>query len=256
MADRVSVLGVGVHAVDLEGTLKLVAEDIGKQGKGFICLAPAHNVMACRKDPGLRVVFNHSLLNVPDGMGVVWLLRLLGHPAGRVYGPDLLIAACEKGLENGWRHFFLGGAPDVASRLIAELQNRFPKLKQAGSYSPSFFGGTRANETQAMVKQINASRADIVWVGLGSPKQEHWMSEFRPYLNAPLLIGVGAAFDFLSGTKPQAPVWIQRIGLEWLFRLVSEPRRLWRRYANYPLFVLLAMMQILGLKRYPLEETK
>ena len=255
MAERISVLGVGVHAIDLKGTLQVISDQIVKKGKGFICLAPAHNVMACHADPNLRAVFNRNLLTVPDGVGVVWLLRLLGYRAGRVYGPDLLLAVCERGQKNGWRHFFLGGAPGVAHRLIAELQNRFPKLKVADFYSLSF-EGTNANETQAMVRQINASRADIVWVGLGSPKQERWMAEFRPLLNAPLLIGVGAAFDFLSGTKPQAPVWIQRIGLEWLFRLVSEPRRLWRRYANYPLFVLLAMMQILGLKRYPLEETK
>lgn len=246
---RISLLGVGVHAVDLDFTLEKIDAQIKRRNKGNIFLAPAHNLMACRANPGLRTIFNHSTLTVPDGMGTVWFLRLLGHSAGRVYGPDLLLAACKRGLGSGWRHYFLGGASEVAERLVGRLQAGFPGLQIAGVFSPPF-RKMDENEVRNMVNEINKSRADIVWVGLGSPKQEFWMAEFRERLHAPVLVGVGAAFDFLSGAKPQAPRWMQRAGFEWLFRLASEPRRLWRRYASYPLFVILAAGQILGLSRY------
>ncbi len=249
----VSLLGVGVHAVTLESTLDHVAVQIKNRDKGYICLAPAHNLMACKADPKLRAIFNRSALTVPDGMGTVWFLRLLGHKTGRVYGPDLLLGACQRGLAAGWRHFFLGGTPEVASLLVTNLQAKFPGLQIGGLFSPPF-RKMDENEVRTMVEQIAISQADIVWVGLGSPKQEFWMAEFRERLQAPVLVGVGAAFDFLAGVKPQAPGWMQRAGLEWLFRLLTEPRRLWRRYAIYPLFVVLAGAQILGLARYSIEE--
>jgi N-acetylglucosaminyldiphosphoundecaprenol N-acetyl-beta-D-mannosaminyltransferase len=208
--------------------------------------------MACRRDAQLRAIFNRSALTVPDGMGTVWFLRALGHKAGRVYGPDLLLAVCQHGVALGWRHFFLGGAPGVVERLIAKMITKHPDLKIAGTLSPIV--GEHGESPSDVVDVINTAQPDIVWVGLGSPKQEYWMAAHRDKLNAPVLVGVGAAFDFLSGTKPQAPAWVQRAGLEWLFRLLTEPRRLWRRYAGYPLFVLLALAQILGLARYPAEE--
>lgn len=252
---RVSLLGVGVHAVDMAETLTTMQDAITERRLGYICLAPAHNLMAARADDDLRSVFNRSLLTVPDGMGTVWFLRLLGHEAGRVYGPDLMLAACGRGQAPGWRHFFLGGAQGVTEKLVERLLAKFPQLLVAGSYAPPF-GEITAQETDEMVKQINTAAPDIVWVGLGSPKQERWMAEFRPRLQASLLVGVGAAFDFLSGAKPQAPAWMQSAGLEWLFRLGNEPRRLWRRYAAYPLFVVLALAQIVGITRYPLEDNK
>lgn len=248
---RFSLLGVGVHAADRESTIDVLGAKIRKVEKTYICLAPAHSLMACRADPKLRTIFNRSTLTVPDGMGTVWFLRALGHKAGRVYGPDLMLAACKQGIPSQWRHFFLGGTSDAVDRLAARLMSDFPDLQVAGVFSPPF-RKLDENEINAMVTKINATRADIVWVGLGSPKQEFWMAEFRERLQAPVLIGVGAAFDFLAGAKPQAPKWIQRIGMEWLFRLLTEPRRLWRRYASYPLFVLLAFAQILGIKQYPI----
>jgi N-acetylglucosaminyldiphosphoundecaprenol N-acetyl-beta-D-mannosaminyltransferase len=249
MTKLANLLGVKVHAVDLSATIKTINEQITHGVKGYICLAPAHNLMACRADPRLREIFNRSSLTVPDGMGTVWFLRLLGHKAGRVYGPDLLLETCRRGLEHGWGHYFLGGTPEAVDRLIKRLQQEFPGIQIAGVFSPPFRKMSE-NEEREMVDQINASRADAIWVGLGSPKQEYWMAEFRERLQAPVMIGVGAAFDFLSGAKPQAPKWMQRVGLEWLFRLLSEPRRLWRRYAQYPLFVILALAQILGVTRY------
>jgi len=253
MAARVSLLGTRVDAVDLDETLSIFQELIEKRNTGYICLAPAHNLMACRADARLKLVFNRSSLTVPDGMGTVWFLRLLGQRAGRVYGPDLMLAASQRGTKLGWRHFFLGGTPEVLQRLKLRLQKGIPDVQITGSYSPPF-GNLAPGEEQAMIQAINSSEADILWVALGSPRQELWMAEHRDKLNPTLLIGVGAAFDFLSGAKPQAPVWLQRVGLEWLFRLLSEPRRLWRRYAAYPLFVMLAIGQRLGLVHFPLNE--
>jgi N-acetylglucosaminyldiphosphoundecaprenol N-acetyl-beta-D-mannosaminyltransferase len=250
--NKAQLLGVGVQAIDLKGTIKEVENCISGPAKDYICLAPAHNLMACREDPNLRAIFNRSALTLPDGMGTVWFLRLLGHSAGRVYGPDLLQAACRAGLDAGWRHFFLGGTPQVAEALVDRLRAEHPGLQVAGVATPPF-GEMSAAEERTMVAMINQAKADIVWVALGSPRQERWMAKHRGDLDAPLLIGVGAAFDFLAGAKAQAPRWLQRIGLEWLFRLLSEPRRLWRRYAQYPRFVWLALGQILGLKRYPLK---
>ena len=254
MMARQSVLGVGVDAVDLDATLSAIGEAITAQSSAYIVLAPAHNVLAAHDDAELRAIFTRSALTVPDGMGVLWFLRLNGHDqANRVYGPDLLLAACERGLAAGWRHYFLGGPEGRAARLADILAARYPGLRVAGSYAPPF-GVTSAQETEQMLKDIEQSDPDIIWVALGSPKQERWMAAFRQRLSTPMLVGVGAVFDFLTGAKPQAPRGVQRMGLEWLFRLLSEPRRLWRRYAQYPRFVLLALGQLLGILRFPLSE--
>lgn len=252
--ERVNVLGVGVDAVDQAATLDQIGEHIRDRTPGYIVLAPAHNVIAARDDPALRAIFGRSALTVPDGMGVVWFLRASGAKAvGRVYGPDLLLAACERGLPLEWRHYFLGGSPGLAERLADGLASKRQGLRVVGAYAPPFEAMTQ-QQTDQMLRQIEQAQADIVWVGLGSPKQERWMAEFRERLSAPVLIGVGAAFDFLTDAKRQAPRWVQRIGMEWLFRLLNEPRRLWRRYIHYPRFVLLAMGQLLGMLRFPLSE--
>jgi N-acetylglucosaminyldiphosphoundecaprenol N-acetyl-beta-D-mannosaminyltransferase len=186
-------------------------------------------------------------------MPLVWLCRLAGfRPVERVYGPDLMLAVCEYGVERGYRHFFFGGGPDVPAALAGRLAHRIAGLRVAGVISPPF-GETSEPEEERLIGQINDAHPDIVWVGLGTGTQEHWMARHRPRLEAPVLIGVGAAFDFLSGTKPQAPRWMQRSGLEWLFRLLSEPRRLWPRYRQYPLFLILIAAQLARLRRYSLE---
>jgi N-acetylglucosaminyldiphosphoundecaprenol N-acetyl-beta-D-mannosaminyltransferase len=254
MGERVNLLGVNVNAVDLSSTVELIGEQIISGTKpAYICLAPAHNLMACRADLELRKVFNRSLLTVPDGMGTVVFLRALGHKAGRVYGPDLMQKAADGGTEKGWKHFFLGGNPGIGERVGKRLSTENKDMQIVGYFSPPF-RKMDENEVQQMVTAVNAAKPDIVWVALGSPKQEYWMAEFRDRLRTHVLIGVGAAFDFLAGAKPQAPKWMQHAGLEWFFRLISEPRRLWRRYAQYPLFVVLAFAQIVGLTRY--EETE
>jgi N-acetylglucosaminyldiphosphoundecaprenol N-acetyl-beta-D-mannosaminyltransferase len=220
----------------------------------YVCVTPAHAVMEARRDPEFRRILNRSGLTTPDGMAIVWLLRWQGHRhVERVYGPDLMLAVCEAGLAKGYRHFLYGGEPGVADKLAARLRACLPGLQVVGTLTPGF-GHPTADEDAQATAAVHGSQADIVWVGLSTPKQERWMADHVGRVEAPVLIGVGAAFDFLSGRRPQAPRWMQRSGLEWLFRLATEPRRLWPRYRQYPLFVLLAVAQLLGLKRFPLEE--
>lgn len=253
---RVNILGVGISAITMQTTLAVIDGWIARREPHYVCVATVHGVMECQRDPALRRIYNRSGLTTPDGMPLVWLSRLSGFPSvERVYGPDLLLALCEHGLDRGYRHFFYGGGPGVAEALAARLRARFPGLQIVGTYTPPFRPLTPA-EDAAMVATINAAGPDIVWVGLSTPKQDRWMAEHVGRLTAPVLIGVGAAFDFHSGRKRQAPRWMQRSGLEWLFRLSQEPRRLWRRYLIYnPLFVALVLLQWSGLRRYSLGET-
>ena len=251
---RATVLGVGISAINMAQAFEAIDAWIARSQAHYVCVTPAHAVMDARRDPEFRRILNRSGLTTPDGMAIVWLLRLQGHRhVERVYGPDLMLAVCEAGLAKGVRHFLYGGESGVADELASHLRGRFPNLKIAGTRSPPFGPPTSEEDSQATLA-INGSQADIVWVGLSTPKQERWMAGHVGHLEAPVLIGVGAAFDFLSGRKPQAPRWMQRSGLEWLFRLASEPRRLWPRYRQYPLFVLLVLAQMLGLRRYPISE--
>ena len=251
---KINVLGVGLNAVNLDQAVGSICQRIQDREQEYICLAPAHSVMDCYHDPELREIFNRSAMVVPDGMSMVWLAKLRGHgQVGRVYGPDLMLALCSASLRHGFSHYFYGGGEGVAAELAIQLQQRYPGLKVAGSLSPPFQELSTA-EGEEIVRQIKTANPDVVWVGLGSGKQERWMAEHRDRLKAPVLIGVGAAFDFLSGRKLQAPRWIQRSGLEWLFRLGSEPRRLWPRYRQYPLFVVLVLTQLLGLRKYPMPQ--
>ena len=250
---RVNVLGVGISPISMAQALDSMAGWIASRRYSYVCLAPAHSVMSCQGDPRLARIFNSSGLTTPDGMSLVWLLRLKGYThVERIYGPDLVLAACRRGLEHGWRHFLYGGAPGEEADLTARLESQTPGLSVCGTYTPPFRALTDSEESE-MVKRVNATRPDVVWVGIGSPNQERWMVEHLGRIEAPVLVGVGAAFDFLSGRKPQAPRWMQRSGLEWLFRLATEPRRLWPRYRRYPHFALLVLAQELGLKRYRLE---
>lgn len=245
------VLGVRIDALDMQGVYLTLKEWIRNRKPHYVCCVPAHSVMDCVNHPELRQVFNHSGLSTPDGMAIVWLLKLRGFPeAKRVYGPDVLINACRRGIEPGWRHYFYGGKPEVCRKLVIELQKRFRGIQIAGAESPPFRELT-GDERAAFVDRIRQAKPDILWVALGSPKQEQWMAEWVGILDVPVLVGVGAAFDFITSTKPQAPRWIQGIGMEWFFRLASEPGRLWKRYVlNYPRFVFLILLETLGIRRY------
>jgi N-acetylglucosaminyldiphosphoundecaprenol N-acetyl-beta-D-mannosaminyltransferase len=209
--------------------------------------------MECQKDPEAKKIVNRSGMSTPDGMPLVWLCHYFGEKnVTRVYGPDLLLSVCADSCGKGYRHFFYGGGPGIAELLAQRLKQQFPELIVAGAYSPPVLAISQLEEPDT-IDMINRSNADIVWVGLGTPKQDFWVARHRPILNAPVLIAVGAAFDFLTGRIPQAPTWMQRNGLEWFFRLAKEPRRLAYRYLVYnPLFILHLLAQLSGLRRYPL----
>lgn len=242
---RLDILGVQVSALNMPDALRALDEQIAGGMGGVVCCAPAHLIIDAGEQPAVRDALNAADLVTPDGMAVVWLLKLRGAKGvGRVYGPDLLQAACAYGLERGWSHYFYGGAPEVSTALLKRLQTTLPGLRIAGVDCPPF-RPLSADEENAALERMRNSRADIIWVGLGSPRQELWMHTHRAALPGQTLVGVGAAFDFLSGNKPQAPRWMQRSGLEWLFRLISEPRRLWRRYIRYPRFIWRALRQTL-----------
>ncbi len=247
---RVDILGVDVSAINMAMALGIIEGWIARRESHYVCVTGVHGVMESQRDGALRRIHNQAGLVTPDGMPLVWLSRLKGfRHVDRVYGPDLMLALCERSAATGYRHFFYGGAAGVPQQLADVLQKRFPGLRVVGTYSPPF-RPLSPEEDEQVVRMINAADPDIVWVGLGSPKQEYWMAEHRARLAAPVLIGVGAAFDFLTGRKPQAPCWMQRAGLEWLFRLLTEPRRLWRRYLiNNPLFVALVVLEAVGLRK-------
>jgi N-acetylglucosaminyldiphosphoundecaprenol N-acetyl-beta-D-mannosaminyltransferase len=250
---RVNVLGVGVSAIAMPDALDLIATWVRERVRTYVCVCTVHGVMECRRSGALREVFNGAGLVTPDGMPLVWLARGAGHRAAdRVYGPDLMVAELERSAALGHRHFLYGGAPGVAAELGRRMRARFPGLRVVGVEEPPF---APLDELCApeVAELINAARPDIVWVGLSTPKQDWWMARMRSSLEAPVLIGVGAAFDFHTGRVRQAPRWMQRSGLEWLFRLVMEPRRLWRRYLVYNTWFLIELaLQVSRLRRHEL----
>jgi N-acetylglucosaminyldiphosphoundecaprenol N-acetyl-beta-D-mannosaminyltransferase len=252
MHERINILGVRVSAINMAGALSIIDGWIAHRQHHYVCITGVHGIMESQWDEGLRRIHNNAGLVTPDGMPLVWLNRLHGYAhVERVYGPDLMLALCEHSLSRRYKHFFYGGGEGVHGRLANKLRQRFPGIQVVGGYSPPFRPLSGAEHEQ-IVETINEADPDIVWVGLSTPKQERWMAEHVGRITAPVLIGVGAAFDFHSGLKKQAPRWMQRSGLEWLFRLATEPRRLWRRYlVNNPLFAVLVLQQALGLKRYP-----
>lgn len=251
---RVNILGVGISALNLTQAVNIIDAWIETGERHYVCVTGVHGVMESQRDEQLRQIHNRAGMVTPDGMPLVWLSCSKGYRnVSRVYGPDLMLAVCKRSVSTGARHFLYGGAEGVPERLAGELQSRFPGLRVAGTYSPPFRLLTR-EEHLACLEKINGSKADILWVGLGTPKQERWMAENVHRVNAAVLIGVGAAFDFIAGLKGQAPLWMQRSGLEWLYRLISEPQRLWRRYLiNNPLFILMIIAQTLGWKRYSMD---
>jgi N-acetylglucosaminyldiphosphoundecaprenol N-acetyl-beta-D-mannosaminyltransferase len=246
---RYNVLGVGISTLTLAQTRDLVVGTRGQRGRGYICLGTAHGLTEARADPELRRIYNEAWLTTPDGMPLVWL----GPPGvERVYGPDLMLAVCDAGRAAGLRHYLCGGIPGVAEKLRQRLIERFPGLEIVGSYTPPFRPMT-GDEFATLRAEVALARPDVLWVGLGTPKQERFMAAHWRELDAGVLIGVGAAFDFHSGRVRQAPRWMQRHGLEWLFRLCAEPRRLGPRYLKTnPLFVLRVLAQKLGLRKYDL----
>ena len=253
MFDRVNILGIGVSAVNMEQALGRIDGWVKAGKREYVCVCPVHSIMECRRSQQVRHIFNAAGMVTPDGMPVVWVARWSGFPhVSRVYGPDLMLAEMERSVASGHRHFFYGGGPGVSARLAGMMQKRFPGIAIAGVHEPPF---APLDElcTPETAEVINAARPDVVWVGMSSPKQDRWMARMRPMLDAPVLIAVGAAFDFHSGAVRQAPPWMQRSGLEWAFRLATEPRRLWRRYlVDNPWFLWELALQKTGIKKFEL----
>jgi N-acetylglucosaminyldiphosphoundecaprenol N-acetyl-beta-D-mannosaminyltransferase len=239
MIERIDVLGVQVSAINPAMALAEIERWVRTREQHYVCVTGVHGVMESQRDAELMAIHNRSGLTTPDGMPMVWA----GHRAGadwmaRVYGPDLMLAVLEVAAARGWSSYFYGGADGVPEVLAQRMAARFPGLRVTGTYSPPF-RPLSAEEDAAIVERINAAAPDLVWVGLSTPKQERWMAAHVGRLTAPALLGVGAAFDMHSGRLRQAPPWMQRRGLEWLYRLYREPGRLWRRYLyNNPRFVI------------------
>ena len=248
---RVRILGVDIAAQSFEEALRalLAAAAARERVRAHFCTV--HSVVEAAGDTELTRVFNTAALTFTDGVPLVWVSRLRGaRGAERVCGPDVLPALADRGRSQGLRHYFLGGALGTPDALAASLANRFPGLVVAGTHSPPF--RTLTDEEDAvMVAAINEAEPDVVWIGLGSPKQEFWAAKLADRVHAPLVLPIGAAFDFHSGRLRRAPTWMRRVGLEWLFRLAMEPRRLWRRYlvTNARFAWLLTREQISGLWR-------
>jgi N-acetylglucosaminyldiphosphoundecaprenol N-acetyl-beta-D-mannosaminyltransferase len=249
---RFQVLGVPVDAVQIPDAIARMEGWIAARGPSrYVAVTGMHGVSESRHDPAFRTILRDADLVVPDGMPLVWLGRFHGHDmARRVYGPELMLEFCRTTASHGLRHFFYGGADGVADALAAEMAARFPGLVVAGTFSPPFRPMT-PEEDADIVRRINAAVADVLWVGLSTPKQERWMHAHRERVQVPVMIGVGAAFDMHTGRVKQAPVWMREHGLEWLFRLVQEPRRLWRRYVVLgSQFIANVTLELTGMRRF------
>jgi N-acetylglucosaminyldiphosphoundecaprenol N-acetyl-beta-D-mannosaminyltransferase len=250
----INVLGVALHPMRFCGAVDLMERWVGERAPRSVCFPGSDMLAACQHNPQMRSALNAADLIATDGMMLVRVCRWLGAAhAERVYGPDVMLELCRRSQRAGYRHYFYGAAPGVADALAARLQQLFPGLTIAGAWSPPF-RKLSDHELANDIRRINDSGADIVWVSLGTPKQEIWMAAARSRLQASLVLGVGAAFDFHAGLVRQAPRWVRSAGGEWLFRLCMEPRRLWRRYCvQLVQFLGLLGLQIAGLRQFPIN---
>ena len=248
-AGRVLVLGLPLDAMSLQEAADRIVALSRTGAGGFVCVRDVHGVIRCQDDPELLEIHRRAVLVTTDGMPLVRAVRRAGHPeATRVYGPDLMLEVCGRDVHS-LRHFLYGSTPDVLTDLKCALEGRFSGIRIVGSHSPPFrpLSGGEIEMERALIREADP---DVIWVGLSTPKQERWMAANVDHLGGAVLVGVGAAFDFLSGRKSQAPRWMQQSGLEWLFRLLSEPRRLGPRYlAVIPRFLWLYAKERLGRSR-------
>lgn len=249
-SDRVNILGVGAMPLDLGKAVAMLERWRVERRREYVCVVSVHGLVTAQFNPVIRKALNGCGMATEDGMPLVWWSRLAGKQASRVCGSDLFDQVCAAGVERGYRHYFYGATPRVLELLSKRLQERHPGMIIAGTRSPPFRALTDAEKAED-IAAINDARPDFVWVGLGMPKQEQWMVDHLGKIEATALIGVGAAFDFHAGTKPRAPAWMQHSGLEWLFRLGCEPRRLAHRYLiDNALFLTFALQQVTGLKSF------
>lgn len=253
---RANVLGVGISAINMQDALCLSERLLQEHGKGYVCLTGVHGIMEAQRDESLRDILNGSFLCAPDGMPTVWVGRRQGHRGmRRVYGPDYMLEMCKLSAKRGYRHFLYGGNPGVAQQLKRRLETLVPDINIVGIYTPPFRSLTFSEEAK-LASIVSQSKPDIFWVGLSTPKQERFMAQFLDRLDTSLMVGVGAAFDIHAGLLADAPQWMKSCGLQWLYRLLKEPRRLWRRYlSNNPRFLWNLALQFAGIRKFELEST-
>ena len=251
---RVNILGVGVSALNMPSALRQSEALLERGERGYICVTGVHGIMEAQADEPFRKILNDSFLTTPDGMPTVWMGRLSGfRDMSRVYGPDFMLGLCERGVAKNLRHFFYGGKDGVAEDLRDALTKRIPGLQVVGTYTPPF-RPLNAAEEKDLGLMIEGCQPDVLWCGLSTPKQERFMSAYKDKLPVSLMVGVGAAFDLLSGNLDEAPDWMKRSGLQWLYRLAKEPKRLWRRYlSNNPRFAWRIFLQKMGILKFELN---
>ena len=259
LASRIDIVGTRISVVTMPIVLTAIESWLSERNGRCILCRDVHGVIRARTDRALHAVNESADLVTPDGMPLVWTAKLFGNPhISRVCGPDLMLAVIERGLTLGWKHYFYGSSPQVLEALLRELASMFPGMKVVGSFSPSYRAQTEEEENAAC-DRIRTSGADCVWVGLGSPKQDYWVARNAKRCGGAVLFAVGAAFDFHAGTVCRAPVWMQKRGVEWVYRIFKEPRRLWRRYlVTVPQFIVLAFAQtvkfnVFGVSRYKIK---
>lgn len=243
---HIDVLGVQLSAINMDRVVDLAETWIKTGNSAYICMSGVHGVMEAQADEHLRRILNEAFVNAPDGMPMSWLGWLQGYrQMDRVYGPDFMANLCRLSVTTGYRHYLYGGQPGVAEALKEKLENRFPGLHVVGTFTPPFRHLTKEEENR-LLDDVWSTKPDILWVGLSTPKQERFMAEYIDRLHVPLLIAVGAAFDFHTGRIQEAPVWMKRAGLQWLHRLTQDPKRLWKRYVlNNPVFIWRIVLQLL-----------
>jgi N-acetylglucosaminyldiphosphoundecaprenol N-acetyl-beta-D-mannosaminyltransferase len=240
--------GIPVAVTDYDEVMDAMDGLVASRERGYFCAAPVHALMVARNDPEMHDALLRSTMVMPDGMPLVWGVNLLGERLhDRVYGPELMLRYSRRCAERGHRVWLYGGRDQGSlAQLALNLRQHHPGIQVVGGYSPPFRPLT-AGEEDAVVEQINEARPDVLWVGIGVPKQEKWMARMRDRVEVPVMCGVGAAFDFHSGRISQAPSWMQERGLEWIYRIVQEPRRLLPRYLWFnPLFVAVLARQLLA----------
>jgi N-acetylglucosaminyldiphosphoundecaprenol N-acetyl-beta-D-mannosaminyltransferase len=247
-----NVLGINVSAIDLDRAVEMADRWIAAENRGYICVTGVHGIMEAQSDSELRHILNNAFINAPDGMPMSWVGRLQGfNKMDRVFGPDLMASLCQISVERNYRHFLYGGESGVAELLKQRLESKFPGLQIVGTYTPPFRNLTDEEEEE-IFRQVQELQPHILWVGLSTPKQERFMARYVDRLQVPLMVGVGAAFDYHTGRISDCSDWIKRAGLQWLHRLLQDPGRLWKRYLkNNPAFLWQIALQILKLKQYP-----
>jgi N-acetylglucosaminyldiphosphoundecaprenol N-acetyl-beta-D-mannosaminyltransferase len=253
-SEYANVLGVRVSATNMDCAIDMADRWIANGNSGYACVTAVHVVMEAQKDRRYLQILNRAVFNLPDGMPLSWVGWLQGHrEMDRVSGPGFMLAMCQLSAERGYRNFFYGGEPGVADELRDSLQERFPGLQVVGTYTPPF-RRLNVEEECDFLAQVREARPHIIWVGLGAPKQERFMAQFVDQLQVPLMIGVGAAFDYHTGRLRDCSDWIKRAGLQWLHRLAQDPKRLWKRYLYaIPAFLWRIALQLTGLRGFPNE---